>query len=96
MIKADVIASFDNHKQEWFEISIPDEYLDDDKTIVNFLLRQLDNVSDLYKISVCWVCDVKTASKFRGVKDSIKHQGYAAYNIGVIKEKDSVAPLNFI
>ena len=86
MIKADVIASFDNHKQEWFEISIPDEYLDDDKTIVNFLLRQLDNVSDLYKISVCWVCDVKTASKFRGVKDSIKHQGKYYFTNGMLEE----------
>ena len=30
------------------------------------------------------------------VIDSIKHQGYAAYHIGVIKEKDSVTPLNYI
>ena len=86
MIKADVIASFDNHNQEWFEISIPDEYLDNDKTIVNFLLRQLGNVSDLYKISVCWVCDVKTANKYRGVRDSIKHQGKYYFTNGMLEE----------
>tara|TARA_R110002167_G_scaffold148353_1_gene341264 strand:+ start:552 stop:818 length:267 start_codon:yes stop_codon:yes gene_type:complete len=86
MIKVDVIASFDNHNQEWFEINIPQEYLDNDKTIVNFLLRQLDNVSDLYKLSLCWICNEETVNNFRGIKDSLNHNGKYYFTNGMLEE----------
>ena len=86
MIKVDVIASFDHHDQEWFEINIPQEYLDNDKTIVNFLLRQLDNVSDLYKLSLCWICNEETVNKFRGIKDSLNHNGKYYFTNGMLEE----------
>lgn len=86
MVRVDVIASFDHHDQEWFEISIPNEYLDNDRTIVNFLLRQLDHVSDLYKISLCWICSEETVNEFRGIKDSIKNNGKYYFTNGMLEE----------
>lgn len=86
MVRVDVIASFDHHDQEWFEISIPNECLDNDRTIVNFLLRQLDHVSDLYKISLSWICGEETVNKFRGIKDSINHNGKYYFTNGMLEE----------
>ena len=67
-------------------MSIPNEYLDNDRTIVNFLLRQLDHVSDLYKISLSWICSEETVNKFRGIKDSIKHNGKYYFTNGMLEE----------
>ena len=90
MIKVDVIASYNHHEQEWFEIRIPNESLDNDKTIVNFLLRQLSHVNDLYKISLCWSCDKDTVNKYkvakyRGIKDSINHNGKYYFTDGMLE-----------
>ena len=85
-IKVDVIASYNHHEQEWFEIRIPKESLDNDKTIVNFLLKQLSHVSDLYKISLCWACDESAVAKYRGIKDSINHNGKYYFTDGMLEE----------
>ena len=63
-------------------------------------LQSQGNISDsdmlrIFNCGIGMVLIMNDSAKDQ-VIDSIKHQGYAAYNIGVIKEKDSVAPLNFI
>ncbi len=86
-LKLNVIASFNNHDQDWFDCSLPKESLQNEKTLINFLKKLLDYpVEDLYKISLCWSCDKDTVNKYKTIKKSIdKNAKYFFENGCLIK-----------
>ncbi|MFL2727615.1 MAG: phosphoribosylformylglycinamidine cyclo-ligase [Gammaproteobacteria bacterium] len=63
-------------------------------------LQSQGNISDsdmlrIFNCGIGMVLIMNDSAKDQ-VIENIKHQGYAAYHIGVIKEKDSVTPLSYI
>ena len=86
-LKLNVIASFNNHDQDWFDCFLPKEILQNEKTLINFLKKLLDYpVEDLYKISLCWSCDKDTVNKYKTIKESIdKNAKYFFENGCLIK-----------
>ena len=86
-LSVNVIASFNNHDQDWFDCSLPERSLRNEKTLINFLKKLLDYpVEDLYKISLCWSCDKDTVNKYKTIKESIdKNAKYFFENGCLIK-----------
>ena len=71
-LSVNVIASFNNHDQDFFDCSLPKRSLRSEKTLINFLKKLLDYpVEDLYKISLCWSCNKDTVNKYKTIKESI-------------------------
>jgi len=86
-VNVDVIASYENHPQEWFSIYVPSAYLDNHKDMIDFITQQLENpISELYKISLCWVCDEKSVNTYRAIKDSINLGGKYYFENGLLEE----------
>ena len=52
-IKLDVIASFDNHEQDHFELKfLSKDDLKNEKSLLDYIFKQLNNTDDLYKLSL--------------------------------------------
>ena len=71
-LELDVIASFDNHEQDWFRLKfLTKNVLKDEKSLLEYIFKQLDHTNDLYKISLCWLCSNYTVKKYKTIKESI-------------------------
>jgi hypothetical protein len=71
-IKLDVIASFDNHEQDHFELRfLSKDDLKNEKSLLDYIFKQLNNTDDLYKLSLCWMCSDDTVKKYDTIKESI-------------------------
>ena len=86
-LKLNVIASFNNHEQDWFDCSLSKGSLRSEKTLINFLKKLLDYpVEDLYKISLCWSCDKDTVNKYKTIKESIDKNAKYFFEKGYLIE----------
>ena len=63
-IRIDVIATYDNiinkkkcshFDQDWFECGISQKALKSEKTLINYIKKQLRNKKNLVKISLCFI-----------------------------------------
>ena len=72
-IRLDVIASFDDDfDQEWFNCAVTEKSLKSEKTLINYIKKQLENpMESLYKISLCWNCDEDMVDKYKTIKESV-------------------------
>lgn len=58
MLSFQVIASFENYEQDIFDFDI-DKYYIDEESFITEVLKCLENVDDLYKLSICQFCTNK-------------------------------------
>jgi hypothetical protein len=86
-LSINVIASFNNHDQDFFDCSLPERSLRNEKTLINFLKKLLNYpVEDLYKISLCWSCDKDTVNKYKTIKESINKNAKYFFENGCLIE----------
>jgi hypothetical protein len=86
-IKLEVIATYEDGEQEIFQVDL-NEDLDLILKSENDLLSYLRNVisyptdSDLFKLSLCWICNEDTVKKYNTIKDSISNNGKYFFQSG--------------
>ena len=69
-VKLDVIATYDNNKQEMFTLQkLPTKVLNNHKALVNYLKAMCNK--DLLKLSLCWICSKYMVNKYSCIKESI-------------------------
>ena len=71
-IKLNVIASFDNYKQDIFDMSVSPKENATEKDLLKSIMSNLEHPKeDLYKLSLCWICGEDIVKKYNFVKESI-------------------------
>ena len=71
-IKLNVIASFDNHEQDIFDMSVSPKENATEEDLLNSIMSNLEHPKDdLYKLSLCWICSDDTVKKHNFVRESI-------------------------
>ena len=87
-IRIDVIATYDNiinkkkcshFDQDWFECGISQKALKSEKTLINYIKKQLRNKKDLVKISLCFICSKEMVEKYPSVKKIINERNGKFY-----------------
>lgn len=91
-IRLEVIATFENHAQDIFQI-ILDKNIDTVLKSENDLLNHLENIidypkdSNLKKLSLCFICDEDSVKKYLTIKKVISNNGkYFFENGDLIKD----------
>lgn len=87
-IKLNVIASFDDDfEQEWFNCAVTEKSLKSEKTLINYIKKQLENpMESLYKISLCWNCNEDMVNKYKTIKESINKNAKYFFTKGKLDE----------
>jgi len=86
-IKLNVIASFNNHEQDIFDMSVSPKENATEKDLLKSIMSNLEHPKeDLYKLSLCWICSEDIIKKYNFVKESIdKNAKYFFENGCLIK-----------
>jgi len=79
-LKLDVIATFENHEQEWFETSVKETTLKSEKNLLKYIKKQL-SYKDLIKLSLCWCCKKDIVNKYEVIQKSISQNGKYFFDI---------------
>jgi len=79
-LKIDVIATFENHEQEWFETSVKETTLKSEKNLLKYIKKQL-SYKDLIKLSLCWYCKKDIVNKYEVIQKSISQNGKYFFDI---------------
>ena len=69
-LELDVIATYENHEQEWFKTSVKETTLKSEKNLLNYIIKQL-SYKDLIKLSLCWCCEKDIVNKYKVIQESI-------------------------
>ena len=81
LISVEIIYSFDNKEQEmWsFNYFLEDVLMSEDKLVKDLITRPyvdvLETLNDLYKVSMCFSCEVEDFVKLPGFKDILSKNG---------------------
>jgi hypothetical protein len=81
LISVEIIYSFDNKEQEmWsFNYFLEDVLMSEDKLVKDLITRPyvdvLETLNDLYKVSMCFSCEVEDFVKLPGFKDIFSKNG---------------------
>ncbi len=70
-LRLDIIATFENHEQDWFSCAIPNNALENKSNLLKYIKDQLHH-KDLVKLSLCWECSKEIVEKFKVIQESIK------------------------
>ena len=71
-IKLDVIATNEYQEQEFFTLKfLTEEVLSSEKNLLDYVLKQLKDKTDLMKLSLCWTCSEEIVNKYKTIQDSI-------------------------
>jgi len=91
-LELDVIASFDNHEQDWFRLKfLTKNVLKDEKSLLEYIFKQLDHTNDLYKISLCWLCSNYTVKKYKTIKESIDKNAKYFFEQGELIDDETIS-----
>ena len=83
-LELDVIATFENHEQEWFKTSIKEIALKSEKNLLKYIKKQL-SYKDLTKLSLCWYCEKDIVNKYKVIQESILKNGKYFFDVNTNK-----------
>ena len=83
-LELDVIATFENHEQEWFKTSIKETALKSEKNLLKYIIKQL-SYKDLIKLSLCWYCERDIVNKYKVIQESILKNGKYFFDVNTNK-----------
>ena len=70
-LRVDVIATFENNKQDHFSCGVQANAIKSEKKLINYIKGML-NHEDLVKLSLCWLCDESIVKRYPTIQKSIK------------------------
>ena len=73
-INANIITSYENHEQDFFDVAFTSKDLINEESIIKNILnhlRQLNHKEGLRKISMCWECLQEDINNFPAIQESI-------------------------
>ena len=84
-IKLDVIATNEYQEQEFFTlIFLTEEVLSSEKNLLDYVLKQLKDKTDLMKLSLCWTCSEEIVNKYKTIQDSIEKNAKYYFEKGAL------------
>ena len=80
-IRLDVIATYKGDlEQEHFEWAVTKKSLKNEKTLLDYIAKQLEHKKDLVKLSLCWICGDEIVKKYKTIRNSIKKNAKYYFN----------------
>ena len=73
-LRIDVIATYNYFDQDWFNCGVSEKSLKNEKTLINYIKKQLKNKKNLVKISLCFICSKEIVEKYPTVKKIINER----------------------
>ena len=70
-LKLEIIATYSNHNQEWFNCAVKAHAVKSEKNLLNYIKKQL-GYGDLIKLSLCWICKKNIVDKYKVIQNSVK------------------------
>jgi hypothetical protein len=84
-IKLDVIATNEYQEQEFFTLKfLTEEVLSSEKNLLDYVLKQLKDKTDLMKLSLCWTCSEEIVNKYKTIQDSIEKNAKYYFEKGAL------------
>ena len=84
-IKLDVIATNEYQEQEFFTLKfLTEEVLSSEKNLLDYVLKQLKDKTDLMKLSLCWTCSEEIVNKYNTIQDSIEKNAKYYFEKGAL------------
>jgi hypothetical protein len=91
MLSFNIIASFNKHEQDIFDLDVNSKNIKE-STFISAILKNIDNVEDLYKISVCQM-NCKTHEEL--LPFLVLRNGKYYFNYDINKDDDTLFWQNF-
>ena len=79
-VRLDIIATYNQHDQEWFECGVTDKALESEGALIDYIRKQLSHNEDLAKLSLCWYCEDDVIDQYETIQDSIDKNAKYYFN----------------
>ena len=77
------------HTEE--NLKLAKNVLKDEKSLLEYIFKQLDHTNDLYKISLCWLCSNYTVKKYKTIKESIDKNAKYFFEQGELIDDETIS-----